>query len=288
MKKILNEQLYVSNANPIKARNYNYKYYTYPWHCHPEFELIYIEKGYGQCLVGDSIISYSDHTLFLFGSSLPHCMQIAPEYEKENDLRVNGIIIQFEKDFMQYSFSHYIQFMQINEMLQHASRGIRFSIKNHLKTQELLLQIPQHEGVKQIILLIELLQELAQQKSTVFAASPNYIPLPLEMANNKIEKIISFLNKRYTQNISLEDISSHIAMNPTAFCRYFKEQTGRTFKQYVMNMRIGYACKLLAADILNISQIALECGFESIGHFNRSFKKITGITPTLYKKKLNK
>lgn len=288
MKKILNEQLSVSSTNPIKARSYNYQCYTYPWHCHPEYELMYVEKGHGQCLVGDSIISYTDNTLIFFGPNLPHCMQSAPEYETENSPRVNGVIIQFEKDFMHYAFSNYIQFTQINELLQHTCRGVRFSMEQLPNVRHLLQQIPAEKGVTQIILILKLLQELAQQSKPVCLASPNYIPLPLEVANKKIEKVISFLNKRYTQNITLEEVSSYIAMNPTAFCRYFKEQTGKTFKQYILDMRIGYACKLLAADILNISQVSLECGFESIGHFNRIFKKTTGITPTQYKKQLNK
>ena len=97
---------------------------------------------------------------------------------------------------------------------------------------------------------------------------------------------MAFLNKHYTQPICLEDVASYAAMNPTAFCRFFKENTGKTFRQHITDMRIGYACKLLLNGKWNISEISLECGFESVAHFNRCFKKHTGMTPTSYRKKI--
>ena len=152
---------------------------------------------------------------------------------------------------------------------------------------QLLNRIPQAKGVEQMILILSLLQALALSPRKQFAASPSYTLSPSLLSDKKMERIISFLNKRYTQAVSLDEVASFTAMNPTAFCRYFKENTGKTFKQYILEMRIGYACKLLAADKLNVSQISTACGFESIAPFNRSFKKITGLTPTQYKEKVN-
>lgn len=287
MKKILNEQIAVTDANPIRARFYCYPRFTYPWHFHSEYELMYVECGHGQCLVGDSIIDFQEGDVILFGSELPHCMQSAPEYGTDEQLYVKGVNIQFEKDFMQYSFSHYIQFTSIRNLLENAHRGISFSLRQAPHTVEMLNLIPQTQGVDQIVLILSLLQALASFPQKQYAASPNYLLTPSLFSNKKMERVISYLNKRYTQPVSLNEIASFTAMNPAAFCRYFKEHTGKTFKQYILEMRIGYACKLLAADRLNISQISLECGFESITPFNRSFKKITGLTPTQYKEKVN-
>lgn len=281
MKKIFNERLNLSSTNPIKARCYNYKQFTYPWHFHSEFELIFVEKGHGQCLIGDSIISYSDCNLLLFGPELPHCMQ-----SSSTGTGVNGVIIQFEKDFMQYSFSHYIQFAQINKLLNESQRGIRFSITKNNKVQRLVKKIPQTKGVEQIINFLKLLQELIVIKKREYGASPNYDPIPTVFKDKKIEKIIAFINRTYTTNISLNEIASFSAMNPSAFCRFFKANTGKTLKEYIADMRIGYACKLLSDDKMNISEISVACGFETVIHFNRIFKRQTGITPTEYRKKM--
>lgn len=286
MKKILNEQLQITNSNPLKARLYNYQAFTYPWHFHSEYEIIYIERGQGQCIIGDNIIDYSDDMLIIFGSELPHCMQSPPEYKADSHLRVNGVIIQFEKEFMQYAFMHYMQFVNISKLLNDSARGIRFNLKNQQKIKDLIKETAMTEGVEQIISFLALLHNLSTLSDRTYGASPNYSLIPADLKNKKIEKIIAYINKKYTENITLDHISSLAAMNPTAFCRFFKENTGKTLIQYITDMRIGYACKLLAHDTFNISQISMECGFESIVHFNRCFKKNMGITASEYRKRI--
>ena len=104
MKKIMNEKLTITTSNPVRARFYEYPRFTYPWHFHSEYEIIYVEKGEGDCLVGDSIISYSKGDLILFGSELPHSMQSPPDgggesdNEEKSEPKVRGVNIQFEKD----------------------------------------------------------------------------------------------------------------------------------------------------------------------------------------------
>jgi AraC-like DNA-binding protein len=117
-------------------------------------------------------------------------------------------------------------------------------------------------------------------------ASPLYYEVFPTLGNKRIEKIIAFINNNYTRDIRLSEIASMAAMNPSAFCRYFKENTGKTYVQYVMDMRIGYACKLLALNKMNVSQISDECGFDSISNFNRTFKQATQYTPKQYQQKI--
>lgn len=287
MKKILNEQLDISDTHPLKARFYDYKCFTYPWHFHSEFEIIYIEKGYGQGMIGDGMTDFSDQSLFLLGPNLPHYVENPPEYTQQEELRVNGVIIQFEKDFMQYAFSHYSQFQAINHLLEASQRGLLFTLTAHPDIPEILKQIPAQRGASQMIEFLQLLDALTRLSSYKQISSPVYHPMPSRFNGRKIEKVMAFLNKHYTQNLRLEDVASYAAMNPTAFCRFFKANTGKTYKQHLMDMRIGYACKLLLNARWNITEISLECGFESIPHFNRCFKKHMGMNPTTYRKKIS-
>lgn len=286
MKKIMNEKLTITTTNPVRARLYEYPRFTYPWHFHSEYEIIYVEEGEGDCLVGDSIIPYSKGDLILFGSELPHSMQSPPCYGEDPEFKVQGVNIQFEKDFMHYSISQYSQFMQIRNLLEDACRGIKFEVDKAGKLIGLLKQIPVAKGAEQIILLLSLLQTMATDDNRKYLTTSHYTPSPSVMRNERMEKVIAYLNKHYTESIGLDEIASYTAMNPSAFCRYFKENTGKTFKEYVLEMRVGYACKLLNGSMMNISQISATCGFESPVHFNRIFKRVTGVTPSCYREQM--
>ena len=123
MRQIINEQLQISESNPIKARYYDYDRFTYPWHFHSQYEIIYVKKSCGRCFVGDCIERFSEGDVVLFGPSLPHYMRSDDAYHGDNPrLRVQGTIIQFEENFMQYSFDHYPQFHQIRVLLKEARR----------------------------------------------------------------------------------------------------------------------------------------------------------------------
>ena len=289
MKKIMNEKLTITTSNPVRARFYEYPRFTYPWHFHSEYEIIYVEKGEGDCLVGDSIISYSKGDLILFGSELPHSMQSPPDGGEESDneekseLKVRGVNIQFEKDFMHHAFNYYPHFIKIKNLLEEAQRGIYFPAGCSSRLVELLESIPLETGVDQITSFLQLLKEMANVTSRSVISTSDF-ENDIIYDGSRIDKIIAYLNKNYTRQIDLNEISSLAAMNPAAFCRFFKSKTGKSFKNYILEMRIGYACKLLLMGDMNISQISVECGFDTISHFNKSFKKHTGFSPSYYKK----
>lgn len=286
MKKIMNEKLTISTLNPVRARFYDYPRFTYPWHFHREYEIIYVEEGEGDCMVGDAIISYSEGDLILFGSELPHSMQNSPCYGEEPNAKVQGVNIQFENDFMHYSISQYAQFIPIRNLLEDACRGVQFSVSRSGEAVELLNQIPLLKGAEQLIGLLSLLQVMATDENRKYLTTSHYTPSTSVARNERMEKVIAYLNKHYTESIGLEEIASYAAMNSSAFCRYFKENTGKTFKEYVFEMRIGYACKLLTNGVMSVSQISADCGFESPVHFNRIFKRVTGMAPTSYREQM--
>ncbi len=289
MRRIMNEQLLISENNPIKARYYDYDRFFYPWHFHSQYELIFVRESYGCCFVGDHIEDYKAGDLFLFGSNLPHYMRSDDVYATpETPGRVQGTIIQFEENFMDYSFSHYPQFMQIHAMLERAGRGLKFSGLKGTPVGVLLENFPKEEGFRQITCLLEMLQELAVSPVQKLLASANYSETFPVFGDKRIDKVLSYIQSNYTQKLSLSGIAAMAHMNPAAFCRYFKEQSGKTLLEYIMDVRIGYACRLLVVSKMTVAQIALECGFDSLTHFNKMFKKLTKFTPTSYREHILK
>ena len=211
-------------------------------------------------------------------------MKSDERYHSDNkDLRAKGTIIQFEKEFMYYAINHYPQFIKIKNLFQESQRGIYFARGRFQKLQDLLEKIPLETGLNQLMLFLEILKEMSETENRKTISTTDFVNETI-YDTARIDKVISFLNKNYTRTISLEEIASFAAMNTSAFCRYFKSKTGKSFKNYILDMRIGFACKLLLMEDISISQLSSKCGFETIFHFNKTFKKNMGYVPSLYRK----
>lgn len=284
MRTIMNERLPISKSSPLKARFFDYEHFTYPLHFHTEYEIIYISEGTGTRFVGNNITKYQAGDILLIGSNLPHFMKSDEVYHSGNtDLRVKGTIIQFEKEFMYYAVNHYPHFIKIKHLFQESHRGIYFAAGSFPKLQHLIEKIPLENGLNQLMLFLEILKEMSETDNRQIISTTDFINETI-YDTARIDKIMSYLNKNYTRHVSLDEIASFAAMNSSAFCRYFKSKTGKSFKNYILDMRIGYACKLLLMEDISISQLSSECGFETISHFNKTFKKNTGHVPSQYRK----
>lgn len=286
MKPIMNERLLISKSSPLSVRFFDYDHFSYPLHFHTEYEIIYIKDSNGTRFVGNSMAKYQAGDILLIGSNLPHFLKSDELYHsKQTNLRVRGTIIQFEKEFMYSAINNYPHFIKIKNLFQESQRGIYFARGPFPKLQHLLETIPLENGLNQLLIFLEILKEMSEidgrQKQTI--STSDFVNETI-YDSAKIDKVISYLNKNYTRNVSLEEIASLAAMNASAFCRYFKSKTGKTFKNYILEMRIGYACKLLLMEDISISQLSIECGFETLSHFNKTFKKNTGYVPSQYRK----
>lgn len=280
----MNEQLAISSSSPLRARFYDYQHFTYPWHFHSEYEIIYISESTGTQFVGNSIESYRAGDVLLIGSNLPHYLKSDEIYHSANaPSKVRGTIIQFEKEFMQHAVNFYPQFMRIKKLLEESRMGVFFSAGCSQKLIELLNLIPVEKGMNQITSFLQLLKVMSEIKQRKTISKPDF-EYNTEHNASRVDKVISFINKNYTRQITLDEIASFASMNATAFCRFFKKETGKTFTKYIFDMRIGYACKLLLMNEMSISQIGVVCGFETISHFNKTFRKVSGYSPTEYRK----
>ena len=278
MKNLMNEKLTISESSPLKARFYDYDQFFYPWHFHSEYEIIYFREGCGTSFVGNSMTEYKTGDAILLGPDLPHYMKS----ELKENSRAKGTIVQFERNFMHHAISNYPHFIKIKKLLEESVNGVYFATESGDEIHQLLNRIPNEVGIDQLTTFLKILKKLSEN-NTRHSISTSDIFEESVFHNSRIDKIISFLNKNYNRDISLDEISSIAAMNPSAFCRYFKSKTSKSFKNYILDMRTSYACKLILMDSMNMSQISTECGFENISYFNKTFKKKTGHTPSQYK-----
>jgi AraC-like DNA-binding protein len=285
---MMHEQLATNEQSPLIARYYDYERFTYPWHFHSEYEIIFVEEGTGERFVGDRMESFYPGDVILLGSNVPHYMRSAEAYYAGNaSLRVKGVIVQFAPDYMLQTINKYADLNHIKSLLEKSRRGIHFPYPANSDIIQRIRALPGYKGVERVANLLILLDRMADFHPKRILGSPHFNNNLALFSDSRIEKTLSYITCHYTENITLGDIAAVISMNTSAFCRYFKEKTGKSCIGYIQDLRIGYACKLIVNTSDDISQISMECGFNTLCHFNKIFKRNTGLTPSEYRKQFS-
>ncbi len=285
----MHEHIDFPGRSAVKVKLREMPHFTFPWHFHPEFELLYVIDGSGTSFVADSIQEFQSGDLALIGSNLPHFWRSDEKYlNSGGSLKIKYIVIQFPSDFLKDEIVNYPEYHLIGDLLKRASRGIRFTNEVARKVSKKIIKLSTNSGFERIILLQELLQELAKTSGFEILAGELYQHENYDFTNFRLTKVMQYLNTNYQRKIELKSIAEIANMHPAAFCRFFKEKSGKSLSEYVNDMRIGYACRLIIEGKLSISQISYESGFNNLSNFNRTFKKHTGFTPTDYFQEFHK
>ncbi|WP_372644879.1 AraC family transcriptional regulator [Ancylomarina sp.] len=251
-----------------------------PWHYHPEYELIYIEKSQGTLIVGDCIDKFNDGDMIFLGSNIPHVMKNEDSYYKKNPyLSVTAKVIHFKKEILGDNLLDLPEFHKLKFFLKNSTRGFRIYGKTKLKLIELFNKLLDSKGPERIILLLQILNILSSSEDLDVLASEAFVESFKNSSDQKLYQIYEYVSKNFQQKIDLEAASKVANLSKTAFCRFIKSKTNKTFTEFLNEMRINYAKKLLVEGKLSVAQIAYECGFNSPSYFNKQFKSYTGQTP---------
>ena len=95
-------------------------------------------------------------------------------------------------------------------------------------------------------------------------------------------------DENYRNEIRLQDLADIASMTPTAFSRFFKLRTNKSISEYIIDVRLGHAARLLADSTMAVVEICYRCGFNNISNFNRIFRKRKGCTPTEFRDNYHK
>ena len=174
----------------------------------------------------------------------------------------------------------------IKNMLERSSHGILFSKKTSLELYDRISKVSRFDGMDYFIEFLSILQDLASSRHQVLLS--NYVVDRPNFENNKRLKVIyEFINDNYHNKIKLDDVSGLVSMTNVSFNRFMKKRTGKTFIEYLNDIRISHASMKLIESDHSISEVAFQCGFNNIANFNRVFKKIKNCTPSDYRKEFS-
>lgn len=255
-------------------------------HYHPELQLKYIIQGTGDLFVSDSITHFEPGDLFLIGSNQSHVFKSDSKYFQNNkDLICNSISVFFQESSLGDGFFNIDEVSAIRNLLEKSGRGIRFSSDDAVKVGPMILELLNLTGFNRFLKILYILNELAKSEEYEYLATVNS-PQPLtDNDNQKVNEVINYIFSNFKKDIKLEEVAKIANYSQAAFCHFFKQRTRKTFIEFLIEVRVSQACKLLRNSGLNVSEICYESGFNNVSNFNRQFKKVTGMNPTAYKKK---
>lgn len=248
------------------------------WHLHPEYELVYVEKGQGYMHIGNHRSRYENGILILLGPNLPHT-------NFGNRMEGNlEIVAQFDLRTMGINLLHMPEMRSTQALLEQAKHGLIFPSVIQKEIGKQLKGMFDLDSFQRMIQLLDILNTLSQCAQYEILNTGSLIVKEIDYG--RINTVYRYVNDHHKEIIDLSLIASQVNLTVPAFCRFFKKTTGKTFNQFLTEFRVSLACQLLAEKSKSILEISLACGFRDISNFNRQFKKLTHSTPSDYRRSL--
>jgi len=260
--------------------------FDYPIHNHPEFEINLIAGISGTRIVGDSIERYTDYDLVLLGPYLYHKWD-GDEHLQQKGTPYRVITIQFAMDL--FSGGQLFQkerFSNIQKLLLDSSRGMHFHGNTFVEAMRLMVNLTEDKGFTNIIEFLQLLDLLSQSTEWSFLASEGFSPRTPRAENKRIQVVYNYMLKNFANpDLKIGEVAAQVNMGDSAFSHFFQKVAFRSFTQFLIDVRIGHACKLLLNTDETINQISFKSGFNNLANFNRLFRKYRSCTPMDYRRK---
>lgn len=274
----------VPNQSFISAKH-DFAHFLKIWHYHAELELVYIEESEGTRFIGDNIERFHKGELILIGSNLPHMFQNDASYfETDSKLRAKAEVIHFSSELLLSCLAHIPELASLQGLIERAKLGLTFSAPTSKKVKELIFQLGSLNKLDRLLHFFNILSELIKDEHATTIASPGFVNHFDRVSDSKLDKVYDHVMHHFQQNIDVEQMAALVSMNKSSFCRYFKKATQKTFTEFLNEVRIGFACKMLLERQMNILEVSYHCGYNNISHFNRQFLKKMGMAPSAYLK----
>lgn len=277
----------VTPNSSFSVTHINDKHLMKIFHYHEQVEIVAILRSTGTRFVGDNIANFEPGEIVVIGKNLPHMWQNDDSYfQNKNSKTAETIAIHLSADFVDQGLLDVPENIGIKTLIERSKRGVLF--KNLPEIFSKISSLPSVKGYQRFLGVLEIMNELGNSEKVEALASDGFTERIFNEKESRIYPVHKFIINNFKNEISLAMVSEIANMNPSAFSRYFKKIQGITFIQYVNNIRVGYACKLLIREEMNIIEICLESGFNNLSNFNRHFRKMYKMSPKEYRLKFVK
>lgn len=263
---------------------------TYPrnhniWHYHEEIEFIWIYKGTGTLFIGDCIQSFSAGDTVLIGPNMPHYWLFENVGTTSQEDPIDCIAIHFKKNFAGSDFFNIPEMGLLKDLLQNSEKGLIIKDTAPSTLGVLLKALLNTDGVLKFTYLLQALAQYATLPYTKLV-SENYSILNHSSDERRMNDVMDYIRQHYKTKIELDKLANQAKLTKNSFCRYFKNKTGKTPLQFISEIRIAHACRLLRYTDVSLKEICYDSGFNNFVSFHKTFKEQLDLTPSQYRKKI--
>lgn len=264
------------------------KEFDYPIHIHDVLELNFVANAAGaRRVVGDSSEVIDNLDLVLITS--PDLEHVWEQYECKSE-DIHEVTVQFRLNFdLDTSSFRFSSYKSIYDMLIRAQRGLSFPPEAIMLVYHRLARLSSiEEGFIAVQEFFSILYELSKFDDARELASSSFAKVEVVSESKRILKVKNYIDEHYKDDLSLEQLADLVGMTPTAFSRYFKQRTAKNISEYIVDIRLGHAARLLVDTSDSVSEICWATGFNTLSNFNRLFRKRKGCSPTEFREKYQK
>jgi len=253
------------------------------WHYHNNFEISFILEGSGKRIVADSIEEFQPGDLVFIGRNLPHVWIADKETKAPTSRTFEMVYLQFTTDVLTPQLLMLPEFKNISKAIALSERGIQIIGQTLNEVSELMLQLPYLRNFDRMLHFFRLMDIIGRSETNIHLASKEYLKMRFTTGNKRIATIHEYLMNNYREQIDLKRLAGLVNMAEGSLCRFFKMNMGMTVFEYLNQLKVELACKLLMDKDLSIFEVCLDSGFNNLSHFNKQFKKINGLPPSEYR-----
>ncbi len=278
MKKVVREAIHPDVDSSFKillTPNLNELFY---WHFHQEYEIVYVEAESGIRHIGDHISKYEGSDLALIGPNIPHL-----NFDYGVKSRVETVVVQMKEHFLGSTFFALPEIATINALFERGRTGLAFYGTTKKLAADKLKQLTSLSHFDQLITLLQVFQQLASSDECISLKSRPIANASVLKEQRRLHIIYHFIETHYQQHVNVNEVAALVHLTTAAFCRYFKKSTHCTFTDFLNQYRINQAKKLLLND-QNVTEACYASGFDNLSYFNKTFKKLNGINPSVFKR----
>ncbi|RRB02509.1 helix-turn-helix domain-containing protein [Larkinella rosea] len=257
------------------------------WHYHPELELHFIVRGEGVRFVGDNVSNFNAGELLLLGENLPHMWRCNEQYFRQDPtITAEAVVVQFLPDFVGKDFLRKPESDAIQHLYDKAKAGLVITGNTREKLIPLMLQSAKTTGLQRLVLILTMLEILSKSEEMHFISTKDALYRPNKEEADRLNKVYNYALTHYKEELTLEEIASVANLSVTSFCRYFKMVTKKTFHEFLIEIRISHAQRMIVEESdITTEFVCFECGFNNRSNFYSHFKRLTGLTPVEYKRR---